>query len=207
MKGTFELASTITTLAKGFTLVEILLTLTVAAILVAVAVPSFDGSIKNNKLNSAATGLLSEIVFARSEAVKRNLPVSICASTNGTACNTNDWELGRLVFVDDGAGDSANSANGEVDSETILKSYNNVISGVAIDATVFTANDHITFFGDGSVEEVGTMVLCDSRGEDDSSFAKAINVTAIGQARLAYDSDETTDGVVNNVSGANVACI
>lgn len=80
----------------GFTLVELMVTLTVAVILVIVAVPSFKSIIYSNKLTSASNDMVAALNSARLEAVKRNATVQFCSDsaannttdTLGTACGT-----------------------------------------------------------------------------------------------------------------------
>ncbi len=186
---------------SGFTLIELIVVISIIAIVASVGVPLYNSFIKDNRLSSATVTLLGEFQYARSEAVKRNSQVTICASSNGSSCNSSDWEDGRLVFVDDGAGTPANAANGAVDSETILKAFGAASSGMTFTPTLFTTSGYIIFSGDGTVSDVGTLVICDDR-----SVPQAININMTGQARKAYDSDESVDGVVNNFSGVNVTC-
>ena len=91
----------------GFTLIELIVTLAVAAILITVAGPNFLTFIQNNRLTAQANEMVGSLQLARSEAVKRNLDVIVCRSTNPTAtspnCNTTGgitWETGWVVFVD-----------------------------------------------------------------------------------------------------------
>ena len=65
----------------GFTLVELMVTLTVLAILVGVALPSFRDMILNNRRTAIVNDLVSSLLLARSEAIKRGQPVSVCASS------------------------------------------------------------------------------------------------------------------------------
>ncbi len=192
---------------SGFALIELIVVMVIAVILASMAVPSFNSSVKNSKLTSTARGLLSEFEYARSEAVKRNLPVTICGSTDSLSCDTDDWESGRLVFVDDGSGDLSKRGNGAIDGEEILKVFGISPNDITIRSTIFVSSGFLVFSGDGSVDEVGTMVLCDDRGAADSSLIEAVNVSIVGQSRQAYDSDVSTDNIVNNVSGVNVTCI
>ena len=84
---------------RGFTLIELMVTITVLAILLAVAVPSFDGIRLSNRLTSYATDLLAGSQLARTEAIKRNAPVTMCVSANGTSCATSGgWETGWIVL-------------------------------------------------------------------------------------------------------------
>ena len=68
---------------SGFTLVELMVTLGVLAILVTLATPSFTSVINSNRLSSQANELVADIQLARSEALRRNRTVRLCRSTNG----------------------------------------------------------------------------------------------------------------------------
>jgi len=90
---------------SGFTLIELLVTISVVAILLAIAVPSFQTFILNNRLATATNELVSALAIARSEAVKRATRVTVCKSANAGAaspvCSTAaNWQDGWIVFVD-----------------------------------------------------------------------------------------------------------
>lgn len=92
-------------LACGFTLIELLVTLAVVAIVLSVAVPSFQSQILNNRSIALGEDLASAINLARSEAVKRAARVAICASKSGTDCD-GEWTDGFIVFIDTAARDT-----------------------------------------------------------------------------------------------------
>lgn len=69
--------------AKGFTLIELIVTLAVLAILLAVGVPAFNGVIESSRLTTQANALLGSVNYARSEAVKRGETVSIQGEAGG----------------------------------------------------------------------------------------------------------------------------
>lgn len=83
---------------SGFTLVELMITIAVLAIVMAFAVPSFNDMTLGSKLRSQANDLVAGAALARSEAIKRNQPVSLCASSNGTSC-TGSWSQGWIVIT------------------------------------------------------------------------------------------------------------
>ena len=90
---------------KGFTLIELIVTVAILAILVAVAVPSFSSIIENNKMVSARDSLINAFQYARTEAVTRNSSISICPSSNSTSCvATTNWSNGWIVFEDSASG-------------------------------------------------------------------------------------------------------
>ena len=92
---------------RGFTLIELMVTLAVLAIVIAMAVPSFNTQIQNSRAEAMGDEFISALTFARTEAVKRAGRVSLCATTNGTDCNTIDWSEGWIVFQDFAAADNA----------------------------------------------------------------------------------------------------
>ncbi len=86
---------------RGITLVEMMVTLSVLALLLAMAVPSYRSSMEGNRRTTYANQLLEDMALARSEAIKRNARVVVCPSFTGTTCSGSDnWAAGWIVFVD-----------------------------------------------------------------------------------------------------------
>jgi type IV fimbrial biogenesis protein FimT len=137
--------------SAGLTLIELLITVAVLAILIAAGVPSFRELLKNTEITAQANELLTAIHFARSEALKRARPVSICRSSDGTTCGS-DWQDGWLVFVDGNAAGSTSASVGEAlrawsgpslgmtvegtDSQTPLPAFIRVLPSGAVDAEI-----------------------------------------------------------------------
>ncbi|WP_295174233.1 GspH/FimT family pseudopilin [Variovorax sp. SCN 67-85] len=86
---------------RGFTLIELMVTIAVMAILLMVAVPSFDNVALGGKLGAYANNLVATMRLARSEAIKRNAAVTVCVS-NGGGCGSGGWEQGWIVQAVDG---------------------------------------------------------------------------------------------------------
>ncbi len=100
--------------ALGFTLIELMVTIAVMAIIASIAMPAMQGIIRANRLSAASTELVTALQLARGEAVRRNARVTVCATNDGLACAATDaWTrwivLGRdnVTGKDDVVRDSA----------------------------------------------------------------------------------------------------
>jgi len=88
----------------GFTLIELMITVALLGLLLALGLPSFADMVRRNRIQSAASSLSVALATARSEAVKRGRNVSICTSSDSSACRTTgDWSSGWVVFAVAGA--------------------------------------------------------------------------------------------------------
>lgn len=71
---------------RGFTMIELIVTLTVAAIVLALAVPSFSNLVRSNRLTSSANEMVAMLQAARVAAISNRVSVAVCPSTDGTTC-------------------------------------------------------------------------------------------------------------------------
>jgi type IV fimbrial biogenesis protein FimT len=110
---------------RGFTLIELAVTLTVLAIILALGVPGLMSFVVQSRMTSQANELLSDISYARSEAATRGYRIGFCASANPTATsptcssNTSDWANGRIIFVDVDGDGQRSTASGS--TEVLLR--------------------------------------------------------------------------------------
>ena len=86
---------------RGLTLIELMVVLAIAAILLTIGLPSLVSFIQSNRVATEISSLDSDLQFARSEAIKQGIPVSVCASADGSSClGANNWASGWIVFPD-----------------------------------------------------------------------------------------------------------
>ena len=90
---------------SGFTLIETLTVITIVAILLTVGMPMFTYVSNANRMSSEVNGLLGDMLYARSEAIKEGQTVSVCSSANPSAAaptcsGSTAWQSGWIVFSD-----------------------------------------------------------------------------------------------------------
>lgn len=161
----------------GFTLIELLLTTSVAAVTLSIAIPLFMQFVVDMKEKAAASALMDAIRQARSEALTRNTPVTICRSSQELdACNHGDggWSDGWLIFADPD-GDMGRIDNGE----RILHRHEALDSGIAIVPEGAVA-DYIRFSSSGRPSATGSMSL--------AADGTAYTLTVTSNGRIAYET-------------------
>ncbi len=169
---------------RGFTLVELMVTLAVAGVLLAVGVPGFTRLIKDNRLSSSVNELAGSLNLARMEAVRRGARVVLCKSEDQTTCSTSGsvgWDAGWIVFVDEDA-DNALDATG-VDPEPVLQRHAALDNGVTISASA-DVSDRVRFRASGRPMESGSFTLCDDRS---GNYGRQLELEGTGRVRLLKD--------------------
>lgn len=143
---------------QGFTLIELMVTISVLAILLAIAVPSFQGLVLSSRLVTTTNDLASALAIARSEAVKRATRVTVCKSANSGAaspvCSAGaNWQDGWIVFVDSGV---AGTVDG-TDANNVLRVFQpSVNNGMAVDGGVNFGN-WISYLASGVSQGNGNL--------------------------------------------------
>lgn len=169
---------------RGLTLVEMLVTVAVAAVLAMLAAPSFRTQIANARLTSHSSALLSSLLLARSEAIKRNSRVVLCTSSDGSTCVTSGgWQQGWIVFADTN-NDAQRTASTEeliqqvaaLSGDFKLTGDANVVNYVSYTNTGATA---LTTGGLGP----GTFTLCQRSAA--SGTGREIVINATGRPRVS----------------------
>lgn len=183
----------------GFTLIEMMLAISVLAVLLAVGVPNFRDFVRNSRMTSAANDVLSDFNLARSEAVKRRVPVTLCKSQNGTSCDTDNTDPFEswIIFVDDAnpAAASGNDGNGAVDTgETVLRQreiHDSLTVTVNGRRMIYLPNGFPAGYNPKAAETVTQFLLCDSLGNKISvggvSAARGVTIAPTGRPTVTRD--------------------
>jgi type IV fimbrial biogenesis protein FimT len=167
----------------GFTVIELMITLAVAATLTTIGVPALSSFLKNSGLKSEAFELLDAITVARSEAIKRKTKVILCRSADPAAttpaCSGSayTWSSGWIVYA---SGDTNSTFNAGTD---ILIAVNEGSSDPIVIKANGTGNNYLEYNPDGSLDEGGTgrYAICDDRGEE---HGRQINIPLMGRPYL-----------------------
>lgn len=145
---------------QGFTLIELIVSITILAILLGIGVPSFTNVIRSNQITAQTNALVSSLTFARSEATKRSARISICGNNAGTCSGNTNWSGGWLVITDQD-GDGAIDAG----TDTLLQASNTPPSGIVITvgntALTYSANGESTAQTVFSIKKNG----CGTKGQ------------------------------------------
>ncbi len=165
--------------STGFTLVELMIALSIVAILATVVVPSFQNSIKNNRAVSQSNALATALAMARSEAIKRNASVVVCSTTDQTSCSGNiDWSTGWLVFVDADKNNSLSSATCTTGADNLLSSdcILRIFPAITGEATLTSTVDFTTYGSSGTASAVATFNLKPSDCQSNEQLRLNVNL-------------------------------
>ncbi|TDQ50350.1 GspH/FimT family pseudopilin [Permianibacter aggregans] len=180
---------------KGFTLVELMIVIAIAGITLGLGYPSMKNLIIKSRVNGYAHTLLSTVHSARQTAIMRNEYITVCASANGSSCDT-DWSKGHLIFIDQ-------NGNRELDIEDTRLNYINGINDADnVKWQSFKIAKTLQFLPTGITNhQNGTFTVC---GLGKVKYAKAVIITKTGRPRVSQDSND--DGVDEGASGKPLSC-
>ena len=167
---------------SGFTLVEMMVTVALVAIVVAFGIPSMTEFSKNDRLTTNINTLIGHLSYARSEAVKQSVQVALCVSNNSNdpnpSCTGGNWEDGWIVYVDADGDDSFTAGEEVLRVQPALEGSNTLTPGGGIANQVIY--DYRGFAG-----VVGTFLLCDNRA---GPHGKTVTITNTGRVRAEGES-------------------
>lgn len=167
---------------KGFTLIELIVTMAIGILLMMIAVPSFTSFQRNAELTSATNTLLASINAARSEAMKVNANAMVVPTNNGT-----DWTTGWIVFVDNNRSQNYTSTDTLVLSQSAMKSYFNVTGNGTANASppyiMFDSSGYAKTKTGGFSPLTLEITRNDITGTDLLGQTRRIKIASTGRAR------------------------
>ena len=173
----------------GFTIIELMVVIVISSILMMMAVPSYQGFIKRNNVQSLQSRMAAAVVTARSEAASRNGVTTLCSSKNGTDCG-GVWNEGWIVFLDSGEGEAGIAQNSKREKdEPIILSFANV-GNYKVAVSSEDASQAITAFSFNSqgfsLNKARALVtVCEPEGE--ASFARGLIIERSGRTMVTRD--------------------
>jgi len=180
--------------AIGFTLIELMVTITMIGIVLAVGVPSFQSSIRNSVLTGGINEFIAALNFARGEAIKRGVNVTVRKASSSSSVG---YEGGWQVFTDfnaDGQNDSS--------SDQVLRTHASLNTGYTLWGNNSVVN-RISYQPDGTSQNFGSFALCDATQKLTTSTARVISVNNLGRITSATGN---SNGILTYTSKANPTC-
>lgn len=172
---------------QGFTLLELMVTMAIFAILAAIAIPAFSSWIPNYRLNAAARALVSSFQRAKLEAAKRNVNVVISFSPHAY---TPDGAVGTYqIFVDDGAG-GGTAGNFVRDGGETLLFQATMPGNVSLYSAAFTGGATQVGFNSRGLPASDRIGNVDLRNNNSRYYQ--VSLSPIGNITLKKSSDGTT---------------
>jgi type IV fimbrial biogenesis protein FimT len=162
---------------RGFNLVELIVTLTIAGILMAVAAPALQSFVSSNRLASQINDLIADINLSRNEAIKRNTTTGVCVTAvGGTSCETSgNWANGWLVYYVCQTGDLSGCTAGN----NIVVKIHEALTG---NNTLTAPGDQIVFSKSGIIASgAGQFTLTDPK----ANTKRIVCIAATGRPSLS----------------------
>ena len=186
---------------SGFTLTELMVTLVIVGIVAVIGGPSLRTFVQGSQLVSSSNELVSTLHVARSEAIKLNRKVTICASTDGTSCSGGaKWQKGWIVFVDAnddhvGTG-SACSSVADINTDCLLRVHDaidEVSQTLSITGTLDSNGQPVqwfTFTSRGLPKEAGSsrsgvFAVCSFDESNNIVGSRAVVLSVSGRVRIS----------------------
>lgn len=181
----------------GFTLLELMITVVIVVVLLAIVAPAMREILLNNRQATDHNEMLTSLTLARAEAVKRGVRTRVCISDATPDCDSaaTRWEDGWIVLADIDADGTITTADGDL----ILESHGGLTGGTTLRSNGAVVNSVV--YNARGFSSARTMRLCDSRGAGE---ARGIIISNTGRPRRALDTNG--DGTAEGGDGNNLTC-
>jgi type IV fimbrial biogenesis protein FimT len=178
-------------LQKGVTLIELMITVSIFAIILAFIGPSIQSILIKNRIVAEINETSSLIQYARHHAIDEQAQVVVCPSKDFSVCST-DWNDPKIVFIDD----DDNEIRGATEDLLVTISATSTIS------VMTNSTDIIKFAETGEANLATEILLCHKDGS--AEYARSLSLTLQGRVKMSTDSDR--NGVNENAAGTELSC-
>ena len=163
--------------SRGMTLIELMIVLTVIAIMTGIGIPGYQSLTASNRMSASVNQLRGALALTRSEAAYRNQHVAICHSPDGLQCSRRgNWSDGWIIFTD------KNRNRLIDDSDEILHVYQTVNKSIAITYGAFGTKHYLVYRPSGFTRTNGTFTVCSPLH---AHLKRALILTKSGRVRLS----------------------
>ena len=179
---------------KGFSLIELMITVAIMAIVLMVGIPSFTGTINKSGVASSINDIQTSLTEARSEAITRGLTVSVCSSNDQASCS-GTWSDGWILFEDE-------NENGILEATTDMISVTQGLNAENELRLVATSTSMIQYQNSGNADQTATFIGCPR--DKDTQYSRAVIVSSSGMGRKSRDSD--ANNIHEDSTGTDLTC-
>jgi type IV fimbrial biogenesis protein FimT len=173
--------------SRGYNMIELITAMSIVAILLALAVPSFRYITNANRIASEGNGLLGDLQYARAEAIKEGRNVGVCISNNGTSCTGGlNWQNGWVIYSD-------LNNNGAFDAGEPVLRVQSPFSG----SDTFVANNNLsalTFNREGFAAVLNNTLITLQTVPEVTSYTRCLSVGLAGLMEIQHYNGDTPGG-------------
>jgi type IV fimbrial biogenesis protein FimT len=152
----------------------------IAAILMSIAIPSYQYITNSNRIAAEVNGLLGDMQFARAEAIKEGQTVTVCVSSDGATCNGSaSWNLGWIVFSDVNSDRTVDAGDAVLRVQGTFTSPDTFAASNAISAITFNREGFASANGTGLATGLALVTLHSQPINNDATRCLSINMVGM----------------------------
>jgi len=171
-------------LQAGFTMIELVVVMLIVGIIAWVGTSSFGYVTGSNRMSAEINALNSDLRFARTEAIKEGLFVTVCASSNGTTCQAaSSWQNGWIVISDPTGAQTPNGAPLRVQA-AFSKSFNNSTDAITVNSGFWAVTFNRQGFGQNIVSPAASgataLLTLHNTLVENTQWTRCLQISSIG---------------------------
>lgn len=178
---------------KGFTLLELLITMAIACVLLGLAVPGLGSYLEKNRSDVAVAELFTALLFTRNYAVTKVREVELCGSDDGQNCKKH-WSKQLIAFID-------KNDNGQAEPEEVVRVFQLELEAAHIRSRIAYGKAYTTFKPNGQASFTGSLIYCPNR--NNAKNLRRVTWNRVGRAYRGLDRNG--DGVIDDTNGRSLA--